>query len=244
MSKSKIFILVGIGLFVLYLLLTLYPVDESSIIVESVFGKPVRTIDKPGLKWRKIPWPISKNYIFSKRMFIYNPQASEFLTGDKQNVIADAFICWKIDQKNPVTYLKSVRDKIGSQRILSDILRSEMGAALGKYELENLVSLDVAKVKLSEIMDRIERNCRLKAKVNGINVISVRMKRFNLPDQNKNSVFSRMQEERNRIAKKYRAEGEEQSMKIIAQADKEKEEILSQAKKEASIIKGRAEASA
>ncbi|MEW6042177.1 MAG: protease modulator HflC [Elusimicrobiota bacterium] len=245
MSKSKkLGITVFLLFLILYVLTTFYPVYEYQIVVESILGKPVRTVTKPGLTWRKIPWPIAKNYIFTKRLLIYNPQASEYLTADKQNVIVDVFVCWRIDQEDPILFLKSVRNEQGAKYILSDILRSEMGAALGKYSLENLVSLEPDKVKINEIMNRVCQNSTAKAKEYGISIFSVRMKRFNLPEQNKNSVYSRMSEERNRIAKKYRAEGEEQSMKIIAQADKEKEEIISKAKREAAIIKGEAEAEA
>ncbi|MFH1761647.1 MAG: SPFH domain-containing protein, partial [bacterium] len=105
MKNRRVWIFIGFVVILLYLVLTLYPVDESQIVVESILGKPVRTVDTPGLTWRKVPWPIAKNYVFTKRLLIYNPQASEFLTGDKQNVIVDVFICWKIDQNNPILFL-------------------------------------------------------------------------------------------------------------------------------------------
>jgi membrane protease subunit HflC len=78
----------------------------------------------------------------------------------------------------------------------------------------------------------------------GIRVADVRIKRLNLPEQNKQSVFARMRAERERIAMQYRAEGEEQALSIRANADREKEEILSAAYKEAEKTRGQGDAEA
>jgi membrane protease subunit HflC len=78
----------------------------------------------------------------------------------------------------------------------------------------------------------------------GIEIADVRIKRINLPEQNKQSVFDRMRAERQRDAKRYRAEGEKEALKIRAEADKEKETILSEAYREAGRIKGEGEATA
>jgi membrane protease subunit HflC len=78
----------------------------------------------------------------------------------------------------------------------------------------------------------------------GIEIVDVRIKRINLPEQNKQSVFDRMRAERERDAKRYRAEGEQEALKIRADADKQKEVILSEAYREAGRIKGEGEARA
>ncbi len=76
----------------------------------------------------------------------------------------------------------------------------------------------------------------------GINVVDVRIKRLNLPEQNKQSVYARMRAERERIARQYRAEGEEQALSIRADADRQREEILSVAYKQAEKTKGEGDA--
>ena len=78
----------------------------------------------------------------------------------------------------------------------------------------------------------------------GIEVVDVRIKRLNLPEQNKQSVYARMRAERERIAKQYRAEGEEQALSIRADADRQKEEILSVAYKEAENVRGEGDGAA
>lgn len=241
--KRKTWIATGAVLLLLLLKGMLFVVDETQIVVVTRFGNPVRVITAPGLA-AKLPPPFESGIAFDKRLQIFNPKPMEFLTGDKQNIIADAFICWRINQNETQRYLKSLREKANTELFLTDILISELGAALGKYELENLISIEAGNVKTQQIMETITRNCQEKCSINGLEVLTVRIKKINLPEQNKLSVYGRMSEERKRIAKKYRAEGTEKSMTIMAQADKEKAEIISEAEKQANIIRGEAEAGA
>jgi membrane protease subunit HflC len=90
-----------------------------------------------------------------------------------------------------------------------------------------------------ELMESLARHTDRRAlEQYGIEVVDVRIKRLNLPEQNKQSVFARMRAERERIARQYRAEGEEQALKIRAEADRQKEEILSAAYRDAEKVRG------
>jgi membrane protease subunit HflC len=109
--------------------------------------------------------------------------------------------------------------------------------------LDSLVGTDAGKVETGALLDQLTALTGQAAlEQYGISVVDVRIKRINLPEQNKQSVYARMRAERERIARQYRAEGEEQALSIRADADRQKEEILAAAYKEAESIKGRGDA--
>ena len=124
---------------------------------------------------------------------------------------------------------------------LHDIIWSGLSAALGTHDLDSIVSARRrTRCRPRHMLDNLTAlTDRAALEQYGINVVDVRIKRLNLPEQNKQSVYARMRAERERIARQYRAEGEEQALSIRADADRQKEEILSVAYKEAEKIEGR-----
>jgi membrane protease subunit HflC len=138
-----------------------------------------------------------------------------------------------------------VGDTDSAEMRLHDIIWSGLSAALGTLDLESLVSASADKVQAAAMLDTLATHADLTALAQyGISVVDVRIKRLNLPEQNKQSVFARMRAERGRIAMQYRAEGEEQALVIRANADREKEAILSAAYKDAETIRGEGDAQA
>lgn len=128
---------------------------------------------------------------------------------------------------------------------MADIVASEMGAALGQYPLQALITTSEEEMMVAEIMAGVTEGVRSSASTGfGIEVADVRMKRLAFPEQNKQSVFDRMRAERERIAKRYRSEGEEEAIKIRAEADKERQEILAEAYREAEKLRGEGDAEA
>src|SRR5579872_3756244 len=126
---------------------------------------------------------------------------------------------------------------------LHDIIWSGLSAALGTHDLESIVSANPEKLQAANMLDGLTSMTDHAALAQyGINVEDVRIKRLNLPEQNKQSVYARMRAERERIARQYRAEGEEQALSIRADADKQREEIVSVAYKEAEKTKGEGDA--
>ncbi len=213
---------------------TFFTVDETQFAIVTQFGRPVRAIATAGLK-AKWPWQSLLN--FEKRLMVYNPRPSEFLTKDKKNVVVDNYVCWRI--ADPNRFLQTVNDLTGAEMRLHDTVWAAAAAALGNTDLSALVSTKPEEVRVSEVMKQVTEATRARAMEQyGIEIVDVRMKRLNLPTQNRESVFARMRAERERIARQYRAEGEAEALKIRAEADQEKSRILSESYREAERIRG------
>ena len=213
---------------------TVFTVDETQFAIVTQFGKPVRTITAAGLK---LKWPWQSLLSFEKRLMVYNPRPSEFLTRDKKNIVVDSYVAWRV--ADPNRFLQTVNDLTGAEMRLHDTVWAAAAAALGNTDLSALVSVRPEEVKVQDVMRRVADQSRARAlEQYGIEIIDVRMKRLNLPAQNRESVFARMRAERERIAKQYRAEGEAEALKIRAEADKERARIISEAYREAEKVRG------
>lgn len=213
---------------------TVFTVDETQFAIVTQFGKPVRTITTAGLK---LKWPWQSLLSFEKRLMVYNPRPSEFLTRDKKNIVVDNYVAWRI--ADPNRFLQTVNDLTGAEMRLHDAVWATAAAALGNTDLSALVSVKPEDVKIQDVMRQVTEQSRAHAlEQYGVEIVDVRMKRLNLPAQNRESVFARMRAERERIAKQYRAEGEAEALKIRAEADKEKARIISEAYREAEKIRG------
>jgi membrane protease subunit HflC len=238
-NQKKIFAAaIAGGLLLIYL--TFYTVRETEFALITQFGRPVRTVVDAGLH---VKWPFQSILRFDRRLRIYNPRPSEFLTRDKKNLVIENYVAWRIEDPN--RFVQSVGDTLAAEMRLHDIIWSGLSASLGTVDLDSLVSASVEKVQAASMLDTLTTNADQTALSRyGISVVDVRIKRLNLPEQNKQSVFARMRAERERIAMQYRAEGEEQALVIRANADRQKEEILSAAYKDAEKIRGEGDAEA
>src|ERR1700723_4256838 len=233
-------LLVAALLGVLLASLSLYPVSETQFALITQFGRPVRTVTQAGLHGK---WPFQSILRFDRRLRIYDPRPSEFLTRDKKNLVIENYVAWRID--DPDRFVQSVGDTTAAEMRLHDIIWSGLSAALGTEDIDSLISTSTERVQSASMLDSLTAHAdRAALSQYGIRVIDVRIKRLNLPEQNKQSVFARMRAERERIAMQYRAEGEEQALAIRANADREKEEILSAAYKEAEKTRGEGDAEA
>ena len=242
MKKGLLSLILAVIVLIYVIYTMLFSLDETKIGIILQFGKPVRVVSKAGLYW-KLPDPIQTKILFDKRVLVYDPPGSEFLTGDKKNIVVDMYLCWKIIE--PLKFLQALRDRSGAELRLEDIVSAEAGAIFGSHPLTAFVSHNAGEMKLGRIMKLISEKCDQRARQQyGIEVVDVKMKRLNFPDENKPSVFSRMWAERERIAKKYRSEGQERAAKIKAEANKQKEIVLSEAYREAEKIKGEGDAGA
>lgn len=240
--RRTMVILLLIGAAAASLVSTLFTVDETEVVIVSQFGNPVRQLDRPGLhlKW---PAPVQTLVRFDKRIAVFDSRPSEFLTRDKKNFVVESFACWRIGDARK--FLRTVKNRVGARIRLGDMISSEIGAALGTIPLNAMISTDPEAVRIDEVMDSVTDRCARTARDNyGIEVLAVRLKRLNFPEQNKISVYNRMRSERERIAKKYRAEGREEAAKIRAETDKEVSKILSEAYRDAQLIKGEGDAQA
>jgi membrane protease subunit HflC len=226
----------------LLLISVCYQVNESQVAVLTQFGRPIAVVSSAGLHL-KLPYPVQRVHKLDGRLLTFDPQAEEFLTLDKKNLIVDAFLLWQI--KDPVKFLVSVADRSGAEARLADLLYSAIGSELGKAPFSALISDVPGEMHLDEISAAIEANCRQPALENfGIEVHRALIKRLYYPPQNRAAVFERMKAERARIARQYRSEGEEEAQKIRSAADLQAALILAQANQEALTIQGEAESRA
>ena len=224
----------AIALAVLAAWLSFYTVRETEFVLVTQFGSPVWTVTSAGLHFK---WPFQSVLRFDRRLRIYNPRPSEFLTRDKKNLVIENYVAWRI--ADPNRFVQSVGDSSAAEMRLHDTIWSGLSAAIGRENLDSLVAPAAEQLQtpsmLTSLTDSADRAALAQY---GIQIADVRIKRLNFPAQNKESVFARMRAERERIAMQYRAEGEEQALAIRADADKQKEQILSAAYKDAERIRG------
>jgi membrane protease subunit HflC len=226
-------------------------VDETEFVVITLFGNPNRVIVKPGLQF-KWPAPIETALRFDNRLLVYehpNPERreKEYLTRDKKNVIVSTYTCWRItpNPESVLKFLETVGSRQNAETRIGDIVVAELGSVLGSYDFDALISSEQEKRHWAEITKTIRDTCRDRVAASfGIDLVDFQIQRLNFPEQNRQSVFSRMRAERERIATQYRSEGDEEAMKIRAAAQRQQEEILAEAFKTAEQIKGKADAEA
>lgn len=227
------------GLFILAAIIaytSLFTVTEMERAVVIRLGKPVGDpIEKAGLKV-KLPF-IDRVEYFDRRLLEYDSEPKELITKDKKNVVIDNYARWRI--VDPLLFLQSVQDERGAQARLDDIIYSEIRERLGQYTLLEIIALE-----RDEIMERVTVESAEKVNKLGIEIVDVRIKRADLPKQNEENVYRRMEAERNQQAKKYRAEGQEKALEIISDAEREKTIILAEAYENAEKIKGEGDAEA
>ena len=228
----------SIGVLAVLAWLSLYTVRETEFVLVTQFGKPLYAVTEAGLQAK---WFFQSATYFDRRLAIYNPPPSEFLTRDKKNVVIESYVAWRI--RDAQRFVESVGDAAAARMRLHDIVWSGLSAAIGTQDLDALVSPHPERTKTASVLDALTAQSERAALANyGIEVVDVRIKRLNLPEQNKQSVYARMRAERERIARQYRAEGEEQALRIRADADRQREEILSVAYKQAEKTKGEGDA--
>ncbi len=210
--------------------------DQSQYGIVTEFGRYVATLREPGLH---LKWPYQSVLRFDRRLRLYNPRPSEFLTKDPKNILLDVYVCWRVD--DPLVFLQRATDAAGAEARLHDIVWAELAAEVGTRPLSDLVSDKPNEMVAPTIMAGVLGRCRERARPGlGVEIVDVRLRRLNLPEQNKQSVFDRMRAERDRIARQYRAEGEEEAIKIRADADRQKAQLLADAQKEAELKRGEA----
>jgi membrane protease subunit HflC len=223
---------------VMFAWLSLYTVRETEFVLVTQFGRPLYTVADAGLHMK---WFFQSVNYFDRRLNVYNPRPSEFLTRDKKNLVVENYVAWRIE--DPARFIETVGDTGAAEMRLHDIVWSGLSASLGTHDLDAIVSVDAATRRVTPMLESlVQATDRAALAQYGIRVVDVRIKRLNLPEQNKQSVYARMRAERERIARQYRAEGEEQALRIRAEADRQREEILSAAYKEAERIKGEGDA--
>ena len=215
--------------------LSTYIVDKTQYAIEILLGDPVDIVLEPGLNF-KFPF-VSRIVFMENRLQDYDADPGAVFTKDKKEMKVDTYSKWRVS--DPLKFYETVRTTNGAHARLDDIIYSQTREILGAHTLMEIVSGN-----RKEIRESITLRSRKNATKFGIEILDVRIKRADLPEQNSQSVFGRMNAERRRQAKLYRSEGEEESLKIRSDADRERVEIIAEAKKINEETRGGADAKA
>ena len=215
---------------------SIFIVDETQQVVILQLGKPVRTITEPGFN-AKLPFPFQERIVFDDRLLEYDSPPEEILSKDKKSLIVDNYVRWKI--VDPLQFLKTVQAIPTAKSRMDDIVYSELRRELGTHDMVEIITQN-----REEIMDVVTKASNEATLSYGISVIDVRIRRVDLPSENEESIYARMESERKRQANKFRSEGSEEAQKIRAATDRDKTIILADAYKEAEKIRGEGDAKA
>ena len=226
-----IIILLAVGT----IFLSTYIVDKTQYAIEILLGDPVDIVMEPGLNF-KLPF-VTRIVFMENRLQDYDADPGAVFTKDKKEMKVDTYSKWRVS--DPLKFYETVRTTNGAHARLDDIIYSQTREILGAHTLMEIVSGN-----RKEIRESITLRSRKNAEKFGIEILDVRIKRADLPEQNSQSVFGRMNAERRRQAKLYRSEGEEESLKIRSDADRERVEIIAEAKKINEETRGGADAKA
>ena len=235
MIKSPIAISIILGVILITVLSTAFSVRETEQALVLQFGEPRAVITEPGLNF-KIPF-VQDVRFFDKRVLDFDAPAMEIPTSDQKQVVVDAFARYRI--VDPLKFYQTSNTELQMQSRLSSIMNQALRNEFGS------VSLDVVMTpKRAELMEKFTKRVAKLSKDFGIDVIDVRIKRIDLPVENSQAIFRRMQTQREQEARKFRAEGDKESRRIKADADKTQRVIVANAKRTAEILRGEGEATA
>jgi membrane protease subunit HflC len=215
---------------------SVFTLDAREVAVVTSFGAPVRTILEPGL-YVRAPWPLHEVVRFDARARVLEVAPTELLTADKKNLVVEAFAIWRV--ADPQRFLEAVGSPEAAEAQLGDLVTSRVAAAIGKVELQDVLTIDATTGDLLPGAVRTDVAGTATERF-GVEVLDVRLRHVGLPLQNEQSIYERMRAERLRIANAYRSEGEEQATTIRAKADREAAEILANAEREAAFVDAKA----
>jgi len=216
--------------------MSMFIVDQREYAIVFQFGEVKNVIDKPGLKFKM---PLIQNVRrFDRRILTMDTSKLEerFLTSEKQNVIVDYFVKWRIS--NPEGYFKAVTgDESRAETRLNQAINDALRAEIGKSTVKQVIS-----DKRDFIMRQTRTRANNEAEKIGVEIVDVRLMRVEYPSEVSSNVYSRMKAERMQVANERRSLGEARSERIRANADFTRDKTVAEANKEALQIKGKADA--
>lgn len=238
-TKFGLFILLLIVLLV-FIFNNLFVVKEGEYKVIRQFGEVVRIDSEPGLSY-KIPF-IQSVSTLPKYQMTYDVSQAEINTKDKKRMLIDNYAIWKIE--DPKKLISNARTMEAAESRMEEFIYSVTRTELGQLDYDEIINDE--KSSRGSLNDRITEqvNDLLSNDNYGISVTDVRMKRTDLPEENEQSVFTRMISERHSTAQDYLSQGDAGKNRIEAETDKEVNELLSKAKAEAEQIRSEGEAEA
>jgi membrane protease subunit HflC len=208
---------------------TMFTVYQTRQALVVRLGQPVRVVTKAGLHF-KVPLIDSVIHI-DKRILDLESPAQEVIASDQKRLVVDAFARYKVTR--PLLFYQTVSTVEGANSRLSTLLNSALRRVLGEATLTHVVRDD-----RSELMAKVREQLEGEAKAFGIEIVDVRIRRADLPEQNSQAVYQRMQTERQREAAEFRAQGSQRAQEIRARADRDVTVLLADAQAKADAIRG------
>ncbi|MFO8153949.1 protease modulator HflC [Thioalkalivibrio sp.] len=228
----------GIGVIVAAIVIALstYTVDERERVILFSLGE-VRKVDlEPGLH---LKFPLINNVRFyDARIMTLNIPPDRFLTSEAKNVIVDFYAKWRIEDVGQFFRATGGDERVTEDR-LAQILRDGMRNEFARYELTEVVSGE-----RDIIMGAVRDEALETASALGVDLVDVRIRRIDLPDEVSESVYARMSAERQRVAQDFRARGQETAERIRSRADRDRTVILANAYRDSEEIRGSGDAQA
>ncbi len=235
MANRGFLVLVGAALITLLVAMATFTVRETELAIKFRFGEIVRADYGPGLHFML---PMVNNIRkFERRIVTRNYPSEQFLTSEGKILRIDFYIKWRISDAS--TYYQATSggdDEIAAVR-LGSIVKDGIKGVIARRTIQQVVAAERAEFT-GEILKLAEDSTRGL----GLQLIDVRVKNIDLPEEVSESVFSRMRQDFDRQAKQLRAEGGENAEKLRAEADRERTEILAEAYRESEIIRGEGDA--
>ncbi len=217
---------------------------EQALVLQ--FGRPERVIRDPGLQM-KTPFFENVEY-YDKRLLDFNADPKEVIAADQKRLVVDAFVRYRIT--DPLRFKQTVADERTMRSRLNAILESSLRQSVGTVPLAEAISGKRAYImrEVKNLVNAQAQGAQLDEKGNllpgadtrgfGIEVIDVRIMRADLPPENSETIYKRMQTSFEREAKQFRAQGAEDAQKIKSQAEKDRTILLAEARKKAEIVRG------
>jgi membrane protease subunit HflC len=231
MNKRLILWLAGIVVFIILIMGSMFIVKEGEYKVVLKFGEAVRVEGSPGL-YLKIPFIESVSKL-PKYQMTYESNPTSILTKDKKPIIVDNYTVWRIN--NPQNFLKTVQTVSGGVQRIDEAVYNIVRRKLSEINYDNIISENTERGNINDDITKDVAAAIVRDSY-GIEIVDVRIKRTDLPEGNKQSVYNRMISDRESIAARYLSEGDEESRKITSKADRTATELLAQAEADAKKI--------
>ncbi len=206
-------------------LFTVYQTQQAIVVR---FGQPVKVVTEPGLNFK---WPWESVIGIDKRILDLENPAQEVIASDQKRLVVDAFARYRIQE--PLQFYQTVNTIQGANSQLSVLLNAALRRVLGESTLTHVVRDDRA-----QLMARVREQLDREARVYGIQVVDVRIRRADLPEQNSQAVYQRMQTERQREAAEFRAQGSQKSQEIRSKADRDVTVLVAEATSKSEQLRG------
>lgn len=211
-------------------------VRENELAVLFQFGAVQRTDYAPGLHFKL---PLVQNVRkFDRRILTLDNEPERYLTSEKKDVFVDFFVKWRILDVSKFYTASSGDEQLAAQR-LAPIVRQALGREINSRKLQEVISAE-----RSNVMEELRESSNKAVADLGIQIVDVRIKRIDLPEEVSDSVFRRMRAERTKVANELRSQGQEQSETIRADADRQRQVLLAEAQRDAQTWRGEGDAKA